>query len=63
MARQWYVESQQIYEDGTEEYFVEAVQINEDQAAAPAGRTTKNTDAYPLGVNHGMSFRMPRLAG
>lgn len=26
--------------------------------AAPAGRTTKNTDPYPLGFNHGHSFGM-----
>ena len=25
--------------------------------AAAAGRTTRNTDAWPLGQNHGMSFR------
>lgn len=30
--------------------------------AAPAGRTTKNTDAYPLGEWAGMSRRMPNMA-
>lgn len=57
--RQWFVAGQQVYETGTEEYFVAGVQLNEDQAAAPpAGRTTKNTDPYNLGVNLGMSRTM-----
>jgi len=63
MARQWFAIGELIDEDGETEYAVVAVVVSEDQAAAPAGRTTKNTDAYPLGVNHGMSFRMPRVAG
>ncbi len=38
MAREWLVDSTQIHESGEEEYFVDNIQINEDQpAAAPAG--------------------------
>ena len=36
--RQWFSEGVQVYETGEEEYFVEGVQLNEDQAdvAPPA---------------------------
>ncbi|KKN09819.1 hypothetical protein LCGC14_1042920 [marine sediment metagenome] len=34
--REWLVDNTQVYESGEEEYFVNGVQINEDQAAAPA---------------------------
>ncbi len=37
--RQIFVEGQQLHEEGTEEYFVEGVQVVEDQAAAAAGGT------------------------
>lgn len=31
--RQWLIDACQIYEEGEEEYFVDGVQFNEDQAA------------------------------
>ena len=34
MARQWFTEGVQVFEDGEEEFFIEGAQINEDQAAA-----------------------------
>jgi len=36
--RDWFVEDIQLEEEGTEEYFVEGININEDQAAAVGGR-------------------------
>lgn len=36
--RQWFTEGVQVYEEDTEEYFIEGVQLNEDQAAAVGGR-------------------------
>ncbi len=38
--RQWFAEGVQVFETGEEEYFVEGVQLNEDQAAAPPAGTT-----------------------
>lgn len=35
MARQWFINGVQVYETGEEEYFVEGVQLTEDQASAP----------------------------
>ena len=36
-------------------------EFNEDTGAG--GRTTRNTDPYPLGVRHGESFMMPGIIG
>ena len=41
--RQWFVNGVQIFETGTEEYFVAGVQVNEDQAAAPASTANNLT--------------------
>lgn len=35
--RQWFAQGVQVYETGEEEYFVQGLQVCEDQAAAPAG--------------------------
>lgn len=39
MARQWFAEGVQLFEDGEEEFFLEGLQITEDQSAASADVT------------------------
>ena len=48
MARQWFANGVQVYEDGTEEFFVLGFQLNEDQASgttvALSGTVTNTID-------------------
>lgn len=50
MARQWFAEGVQVFEEGEEEYFVEGVQFNEDQAAAVGVDHVAAIAIEPLGL-------------